>query len=95
MPSPAPGPRLPLEPADRPFYSAPGRIGCSGVAVVSVVAVVAFLFCLQVIAPRLTQRISEIELPSRPGWAWKPRRPPRRRPTPASAGCARPWPSPR
>jgi hypothetical protein len=67
MPSPAPGPRLPLEPAERPFYTAPGRIGCSGVAVVSVVALLAFFFCLRVIAPLLTQRISEIELPIPPG----------------------------
>lgn len=57
MPSPAPAPRLPLEPAGRPLYQPPARIGCSGVSLVCLVALLAFVFGLQVIGPTISDRI--------------------------------------
>ncbi|MDQ2806934.1 MAG: hypothetical protein M3Z04_08500 [Chloroflexota bacterium] len=57
MPSPAPAPRLPLEPTGRPLYQPPARIGCSGVSLVCLVALLAFAFGLQVIGPTISERI--------------------------------------
>src|SRR5579859_5945446 len=62
MPTPAPQPRLPLEP-DRPLYQAPARFGCSGIALVCVATLLAFVFFLQVVAPALTARVKAIQLP--------------------------------
>jgi hypothetical protein len=63
MPTPAPAPRLPIEPAGRPLYRPPTRLGCSGVTLVSVVALLAFLFCLRVVAPAVTQGIADLPVP--------------------------------
>jgi hypothetical protein len=63
MPTPAPAPRLPIEPASRPLYRPPTRLGCSGVTLVSVAALLAFLFCLRVVAPVLTQGIADLPVP--------------------------------
>ena len=57
MPTPSPAPRLPLEPAGRPLYHPPARIGCSGVSLVCLVALLAFVFGLQVIGPTISERI--------------------------------------
>ena len=64
MPSPAPAPRLPLEPSARPLYRPPARIGCSGVSLVSLITVVAFVLFLRTIAPALTNGIAAVQLPS-------------------------------
>jgi len=63
MQNPAPAPRLPLEAADRPLYRPPARVGCSGVALVCVAALLAFVYFLQVVAPAMTERISAIPVP--------------------------------
>lgn len=63
MPTPAPAPRLPIEPASRPLYRPPTRLGCSGVTLVSIAALLAFLFCLRVVAPALTQGIADLPVP--------------------------------
>jgi hypothetical protein len=63
MPSPAPAPRLPLAPADRPLYRPPARFGCSGVVLVSVAALLAFVYFLQVVAPAVSDRIRELPVP--------------------------------
>ena len=62
MPSPAPAPRLPLEPASRPLYQPPARIGCSGVSLVCLVALLAFVFGLQVIGPTISERIRTLPI---------------------------------
>lgn len=63
MPSPAPAPRLPLEPADRPLYQPPRRLGCSGVTLVSIVTLLAFLFFLRFVAPAITDQLAAIQVP--------------------------------
>ena len=50
MQNPAPAPRLPIEPESRPFYQPPSRLGCSGVALVSLVTVAAFLLLFAIAA---------------------------------------------
>jgi hypothetical protein len=57
MPSPAPAPRLPLEPGPRPFYRPPPPLGCSGVALVALVTLVAFFLVWVVFTPLLVDQI--------------------------------------
>src|SRR5689334_5625914 len=57
MRNPAPAPRLPLEPGPRPFYRPPPPLGCSGVALVSLVALVAFALLWAVFTPILVDQI--------------------------------------
>ncbi len=64
MPTPAPAPRLPLEPADRPLYRPPSRLGCSGISLVSLAALVAFVFFLRIVAPNVTDRLAAIQVPA-------------------------------
>ncbi len=63
MPSPAPAPRLPLASDPRPLYRPPARFGCSGVVLVSVAALLAFVYFLQVVAPAVSDRIRELPVP--------------------------------
>lgn len=63
MQNPAPAPRLPIEPDSRPFYRPPRRVGCSGMALVSLITVAAFLLFFAVITPQLIDRARSISLP--------------------------------
>ncbi len=67
MPRPAPAPRLPLEPAGRPLYQPPARIGCSGLSLVAVVALLAFVVSLQVLGPAISERIRTLTVPGSAG----------------------------
>jgi hypothetical protein len=72
MQNPAPAPRLPIEPESRPFYQPPSRLGCSGVALVSLVTVAAFLLLFAVLVPQFLDRVREISWPQALGLAPRP-----------------------
>lgn len=55
-----PATRQPQKPGDRP----PARIGCSGISLVCAGALAAFFFFSQVVAPALTAKLQQIELPA-------------------------------
>ena len=60
---PAPAPRLPLEPEPRSRYPVERRVGCSGMALVSAVALVAFVVFAVAITPRLLDQVRALSLP--------------------------------
>lgn len=72
MQNPAPAPRLPIEPESRPLYRPPARLGCSGVALVSLVTLAAFLLFFAVLVPTLLDRVREISWPQALGLAPRP-----------------------
>ena len=69
MQNPAPAPRLPIEPESRPLYRPPARLGCSGMALVSLVTLAAFLLFFAVLVPQLLTRVREISWPEALGLA--------------------------
>jgi hypothetical protein len=81
MQNPVPAPRLPIEPDPRPIYRPPARLGCSGMALVSLVTLIAFLLFFAVITPQLIDRARSISLPEVLGLT---------RPTPTVAADATP-----
>ena len=60
---PAPAPRLPLEPEPRPRYPVERRVGCSGMALVSAGALLAFVVFAVAITPRLLDQVRALSLP--------------------------------
>ena len=59
----SPTPRLPLEPEPRPRYRDERRVGCSGLAVASVGALLAFFVFAVAITPRLLDQVRGLSLP--------------------------------
>jgi len=53
-----PEPRLPLEPEEYPLYRPPRRFGCSGLSIVTLVAIAVFAVLFWRIAPPIVQGIS-------------------------------------
>src|SRR4028119_1617814 len=51
-----PEPRLPLEPEEYPLYQPPRRVGCSGITIVTLLALGTFLFLVWRGGPHLALR---------------------------------------
>jgi len=60
----SPEPRLPLEPEEYPLYKPPSRVGCSGLSIVAVIAILSFALLFRVIAPGIVEGITNIGVPS-------------------------------
>lgn len=58
MPVRTPEPRLPLEPEEYPLYKPPSRIGCSGLSIVALIAVLSFALLFLSVTPRIVQGIA-------------------------------------
>ena len=54
-----PEPRLPLEPEEYPLYQPPRRVGCSGITIVTLLAIVAFLFLVWRVTPPMAKAITD------------------------------------
>ncbi len=54
-----PEPRLPLEPEEYPLYQPPRRVGCSGITVVTLLAIAAFLFLVWRVTPPMAKAITD------------------------------------
>lgn len=54
-----PEPRLPLEPEEYPLYQPPRRVGCSGITVVTLLAIGAFLFLVWRVTPPMAKAITD------------------------------------
>ncbi len=67
MPINTPEPRLPLEPEEYPLYKPPRRVGCSGLTIVTVIAVLAFAFLLARVTPQWAKGITDIPRALLPG----------------------------
>jgi hypothetical protein len=63
MQNPAPAPRLPLQPDARPLYRPPPRLGCSGVTLVMLVALLAFVVLFVIYVPQLLAGLRGFSLP--------------------------------
>jgi hypothetical protein len=60
MPVRTPEPRLPLEPEEYPLYRPPSRIGCSGLTVVTIIALLAFGLLLWRVTPPMARAITDV-----------------------------------
>lgn len=54
-----PEPRLPLEPEEYPLYQPPRRVGCSGITVVTLLAIAAFIFLVWRVTPPMAKAITD------------------------------------
>jgi hypothetical protein len=54
-----PEPRLPLEPEEYPLYQPPRRVGCSGITIVTLLAIGAFLFLVWRVTPPMAKAITD------------------------------------
>jgi len=55
-----PEPRLPLEPEEYPLYKPPSRVGCSGLSIVALIAVVSFAVLFWSVTPRIVEGITGV-----------------------------------
>src|SRR5687767_4360720 len=60
----SPEARLPLEPEEYPLYKPPSRIGCSGLSIVALIALLSFAVLFRVVAPGIVEGITNIGVPS-------------------------------
>ncbi|MDQ5825362.1 MAG: hypothetical protein M3441_14310 [Chloroflexota bacterium] len=54
-----PEPRLPLEPEEYPLYQPPRRVGCSGITIVTLLAIGTFLFLVWRVTPPMAKAITD------------------------------------
>lgn len=54
-----PEPRLPLEPEEYPLYQPPRRVGCSGITIVTPLAIWTFLFLVWRVTPPMAKAITD------------------------------------
>lgn len=54
-----PEPRLPLEPEEYPLYQPPRRVGCSGITIVTLLAIAVFLFLVWRVTPPMAKAITD------------------------------------
>ncbi|HEX8229859.1 MAG TPA: hypothetical protein VF826_11185 [Chloroflexia bacterium] len=54
-----PEPRLPLEPEEYPLYQPPRRVGCSGITIVTLLAIGTFLFLVWRVTPPMAKNITD------------------------------------
>lgn len=54
-----PEPRLPLEPEEYPLYQPPRRVGCSGITIVTLLALAAFVFLVWRVTPPMAKAITD------------------------------------